>query len=124
MQNMISATVKLNKNELLSNLWGIMSWDVGEVYRRLTLFTVRRYGAILSSELGRVKMQATPLLRMTEALEKILEDLQPIQSFFKFIFFWKENFSRREKRDANKNIEGILEWMLWQFLHARIYREC
>jgi hypothetical protein len=58
----------------------------------------------LGSELGRVKMQATPLLRMIEALEKSLEDLQPIQSFFKFIFFWKENFSRREKRDANKNI--------------------
>jgi hypothetical protein len=55
--------------------------------RRLTLFTACRYGAFLGSELGRVKMQATPLLRMAEALEKILEDLQPIQSFFKFIFF-------------------------------------
>jgi len=30
---------------LVSNLWGIMSWDVGEVYRRLTLFTACRYGA-------------------------------------------------------------------------------
>jgi len=60
----------------------------------------------LGSELGKVKMQATPLLRMTEALEKSLEDLQPIQSFFKFIFFWKENFSRRE--DCSLSLERKL----------------
>jgi|GEM_PF-6520897 len=81
-----------------------MSWDVGEVYRRLTLFTVRRYGAFLGSELGRVKMQATPLLRMAEALEKILEDLQPIQSYM-------ETFKGKSDEEALASLFKLISYL-------------
>jgi hypothetical protein len=81
-----------------------MSWDVGEVYRRLTLFTVRRYGAFLGSELGRVKMQATPLLRMAEALEKSLEDLQPIQSYM-------ETFKGKSDEEALTSLFKLISYL-------------
>ena len=82
-----------------------MSWDICEVYRRLTMFTVRRYSVVLcGTGLERVKMQATPLLRMTEALEKSLEELQPIQSYM-------ETFKGKKDEEALTSLFKLIGYL-------------
>jgi len=59
---------------------GDMNKDLGEIYRRLTLAAIHKAGTLVrKTELERAKMQALPLLRMTEALEKSLRDVRPLK---------------------------------------------